>query len=166
MTVHGTVLHPQRLNVHQLVAGAIETAGALAAEHGQQLTLREDGEVGDIEGDPIPLRQALSNLLQNAIRYTPDGGRIDVILSDAGERTVISVRDNGEGIPSERLEAIFDPFVRLSGAGPGLGIGLALVRRIVELHGGTVTAASDGPGCGSVFTVSLPREAADQHARA
>jgi len=166
LSLYGSVIQRRPVDLREIVTGAIETAGAVAAERAQHLTFREEGRLAPVEGDPLRLRQAVSNLLQNAVRYTPEGGRIDVVLADGGPHALVSVHDSGEGIPAERLEAIFDPFVRLSGVGPGLGIGLALVRRIVELHGGTVTAASEGAGRGSVFTISLPRTAEDARARA
>lgn len=145
------------VDVVDIVQDAIESVATAAADRRQDIRLAHDGGPTKIVGDPVRLRQAALNLLQNAVRYTPEEGRIDVSLSSTDSRVMLQVRDTGEGIAADRLESIFDPFVRVSAAGPGLGIGLALVRRIVELHGGTIGAASAGPGRGSVFTVSLPQ---------
>jgi CheY-like chemotaxis protein/anti-sigma regulatory factor (Ser/Thr protein kinase) len=112
-----------------------------------------------VDGDALRLEQVFSNLLRNAIRYTPQGGTISVgVEVDQGD-AVVRVGDTGMGIPAELLPRIFEPFVQgtHSEAGEqGLGLGLALVRRLVELHGGTVEARSEGPGTGTVFCVRLP----------
>ena len=115
-------------------------------------------------GDPGRLAQMLSNLLVNALKYTPEGGRIAVRVATEEDTVVLAVTDTGDGIPPALLERIFDLFVRgdqaLGRTGSGLGIGLTLVRRLAELHGGSVQAASAGPGRGSAFTVRLPSIAA------
>lgn len=113
-----------------------------------------------VNGDATRLEQVFSNLLDNALKYTPPGGRIEVISDvDDGELT-LSIHDSGVGIPAELLPQVFDVFVQgastLDRAQGGLGIGLALVRRLVELHGGNVYAESAGPGEGSTFTLHLP----------
>jgi CheY-like chemotaxis protein len=114
--------------------------------------------------DETRLEQVVTNLVGNALRFTPPGGSIDVTLRAVGNDAVLRVRDSGVGIPPEMLPRVFDMFVqgpRGPGGGPGgLGLGLTLVRRIIELHGGTVEAASEGPGRGSTFTVCLPAIAA------
>ena len=101
-----------------------------------------------------------SNLLNNAAKYTPEGGRVAVTAAAAGGRVTVRVRDTGVGIAPEVLPRIFELFTQvdrsLNRSQGGLGVGLALVRRLVELHGGTVSARSDGPGKGSEFTVELP----------
>jgi two-component system CheB/CheR fusion protein len=113
-----------------------------------------------LEADPVRLVQVVANLLNNAAKYTPEGGRI--WLSSAREKgeIVIRVRDTGVGIAGEMLERIFEPFIQadrsLERSEGGLGVGLSLVRRLVELHGGRVEAVSDGPGKGSEFVVRLP----------
>jgi signal transduction histidine kinase/ActR/RegA family two-component response regulator len=120
--------------------------------------------------DETRFEQIVNNLVGNALRFTPAAGSIEITLRRAGEAAVLSVRDSGVGIAPEMLPRVFDLFAQGErgpdrGAG-GLGLGLTLVRRITELHGGTVEAASDGPGHGSTFTVRLPAMAAPQPARA
>ena len=92
----------------------------------------------------------VSNLVDNAVKYTPDAGHITVAVTADGREAVIVVQDDGAGIPSERVDSIFEPFVQLSGsrhaARGGMGLGLSLVRRLIELHGGTVDVTSSGPG--------------------
>jgi len=145
------------ISLAHVACDAVEVVISSAVERGQDLTISDDGGAVTVSCDPLRLRQAIVHLLQNAVRYTPDRGRIEVVVRNDGERVVVAVHDDGEGIALDRLEAIFDPFVRVSASGPGLGIGLAIARRIVELYDGTITAASDGPGRGSVFTLMLPR---------
>jgi signal transduction histidine kinase len=117
-----------------------------------------------VEGDQARLTQVFVNLLNNAAKYTPEGGRIGLSAAREGGEAVVRVTDDGTGIPADRLPHIFDLFSQLD-LGPGrteggLGIGLSLVRRLVEMHGGTIAAASGGPGKGSEFTVRLPASAA------
>ncbi|QJW95038.1 chemotaxis protein CheB [Frigoriglobus tundricola] len=124
--------------------------------------LDPDGPPGPlmVDGDPDRLQQVQVNLLRNAAKYTPGGGRVRYELGRELDRAVIRVRDTGVGLPAEMLERVFDPFVQadttLDRANGGIGVGLTLVRAIVELHGGTVEAHSDGPGRGSEFVVRLP----------
>jgi CheY-like chemotaxis protein len=110
--------------------------------------------------DPHRITQVVSNLITNACRYTKDDARVSVTLSRIDREAIIGVRDNGIGIPSELLSVVFDMFVQLDTSAPktdwSLGIGLTLVRSLVELHGGRVEAASQGPGTGSEFRVYLP----------
>lgn len=117
-----------------------------------------------VNADPARLDQIVSSLLTNAVKYTPPGGAIRVRVGEEGGEAVLRVEDTGVGIAPELLPRIFDLFAqdeRRSDRRPdGLGVGLALVRRLVELHGGLAAASSDGPGCGSVFVVRLPRIAA------
>jgi signal transduction histidine kinase len=115
---------------------------------------------GTVSADMDRLRQILMNLLVNAIKYTPPGGRVDVRLTGEDEVARIVVRDTGIGIERELLPHVFERFrqadPRTAGAQSGLGLGLAIVREIVEMHGGVVEAQSDGPGHGAVFVVTLP----------
>ena len=112
-----------------------------------------------IEGDGARLQQVVNNLVSNAIKYTPRKGiiRVTAVVGDA--EAILSVSDNGRGIPPDQLESIFERFTQLDQRSEGLGVGLPLVRELVALHGGTVRVESPGPGRGSTFTVRLPRSA-------
>jgi CheY-like chemotaxis protein len=110
-----------------------------------------------LEGDLARLSQALSNLLINAANYTPEGGRIVLSVRYESGEAVITVRDNGIGISREILPRVFDTFAQVPGRSQGgLGIGLSLARRVVDMHGGSIMAHSDGPGSGSEFVIRLP----------
>ncbi len=129
---------------------------AQAAGH----VLRLDAEVVWVDGDPGRLEQIVANLVDNALKYTPSAGEIVVSIGPIGDRAELKVSDTGSGMSPELLPRVFELFVRGSeaaGSPAGLGVGLALVRRLVELHGGVVTADSAGQGKGSCFTVVLPR---------
>jgi signal transduction histidine kinase len=119
-----------------------------------------DRDIGVVAGDPERLQQIFWNLLSNAIKFTPEGGRVEVRLSRVGSQVAITVSDNGCGICPEFLPFVFDRLRQgdpsQPGARRGLGLGLAIVRHLVELHGGTVRGSSDGPGAGSQFTVMIP----------
>jgi len=114
-----------------------------------------------VRGSKVRLKQVFSNLLDNASKYTPVGGHIEVRMTLAGDQVAVAVADNGIGIPAHSLPHIFDLFVQEAGAlslhGGGLGIGLALVHELVAAHHGTVSASSAGRNLGSQFTVMLPR---------
>ncbi len=114
-----------------------------------------------VHGDAVRLKQVFSNLLRNAAAYTPPGGLIQLQLDVPDDRVRCRIKDNGDGISADSLQRIFDLFERGDRRvdGQSAGIGLAVVRQIVELHGGSVTATSDGRGRGSEFTVLLPRHA-------
>jgi len=143
-----------------IVHSAAEDVAAMmrAARHDFTVTIEAPGAV--VDADPTRLAQVLVNLLTNACKYTPDGGAVSLTLRQEGEQAVIAVRDNGIGIPPDALATIFGMFSQLEPAlrraKGGLGIGLALVRGIVALHGGDIEAASEGTGRGSTFTVRLP----------
>jgi signal transduction histidine kinase len=143
-----------------VVARAVETVQPLVEEREQTLTIEVPPAPIVVDGDPMRLAQALGNVLGNAAKYTPRAGRIAVRVERSGAQVSIRVRDNGIGIPIERLPFIFGLFTQLEGPvnhpGSGLGIGLALVRRLVEMHGGTVSAHSEGSGRGSEFVILLP----------
>jgi signal transduction histidine kinase len=121
-----------------------------------------------VEGDRVRLDQVISNLLNNALKYTPPGGSIRVAVQVEAGQAVLRVQDTGIGIPRQLLPRVFDLFMqaREGPGGPqgGLGLGLTLVRHLVELHGGTVTAHSDGAGKGSEFVVRLPLATLDHGA--
>ncbi len=129
------------------------------------LTIRRPSEPLPIWADRLRIEQVLTNLLVNAAKYTPKQGKIELEFAREQAQAVFRVRDNGEGIPNDMLSRVFDVFTQieqsLERSGAGLGIGLALVRTLVELHGGTVSVASDGPGRGSEFVVRLPLVAAE-----
>jgi signal transduction histidine kinase len=148
------------VELEHVVADALETIQPQIAGSGHKLTVMQPRVKLVIDGDRSRLAQVLVNLLSNAAKYTDPGGQIELrVVSESGE-AVISVHDTGIGIPSHRLEHVFDMFSQeepaLSRSRGGLGIGLSLTRKLVQLHGGTVTSHSEGPGKGSVFTVRLP----------
>ena len=155
-------LHRRPFVLAESVAEAIDAASPLLEQRRQHLTVdvpRNDDHI--IEADPARITQVLTNLLTNASKYTPEGGHISVASWVSGRTVGIRVSDDGVGIAQEALSRIFDIFAQERPATgqrpPGLGIGLAIVRNLVQLHGGTVTAHSDGPGRGSTFEVLLPR---------
>jgi CheY-like chemotaxis protein len=141
----------------------------LAADSkGIQLVVTLDPPARHIAGDSSRLQQVFWNLLSNAIKFTPAGGRVEVRLERAGSNIQISVSDTGEGISTNFLPFIFDRFRQADGTSTrshnGLGLGLAIVRHLVELHGGSVQADSPGEGCGATFTIRLPQALAQEHA--
>ena len=146
-------------DLSNLVAGCLETFRATGRTAGYRIGV--DLAPGWVDGDPTRLEQITSNLLDNALKYTPNGGSIDVHLAQTGDDVLLTVRDSGVGIPSELLPQVFDVFVQgaisIDRSQGGLGIGLSLVRRLVELHGGSVSAHSEGSGKGSTFVIRLPR---------
>jgi signal transduction histidine kinase/ActR/RegA family two-component response regulator len=119
-----------------------------------------EAQPAPVMGDPARLEQVITNVLDNALKYTPDGGRIDVRVGREGQRAVVRVRDTGIGVAADRLPHIFDMFVQVDQpvdrSRGGLGLGLALVRQLVDLHGGSVRAVSEGPGAGTEIVVDLP----------
>jgi signal transduction histidine kinase len=157
----GTVeLKKERVALSSIVASAVETSRPLieAARHDLSVTLPP--ETIELEADPTRLAQVLSNLLNNAAKYTEAGGKIWLTAQREGDRVTVRVRDTGIGIAAEMLPKIFDLFMQVDGsidkAQGGLGIGLTLVRTLLEMHGGTVEARSAGPGLGSEFSIWLP----------
>jgi len=154
------MLNIERLELTDIVNNAVETSRPLIESRGQELTISLATPPQWIEGDRIRLAQVLSNLLNNAAKYTSEGGKITLDVMREGSDAVIEVRDTGIGISPDILPQIFDLFTQadhsLAHSQGGLGIGLTLVRQLVEMHGGTVTAASAGIGQGSSFTVRLP----------
>jgi len=152
------LLARQATDLSRLVASCLETFRATGRTAGYHIAV--DLAPSWVDGDPTRLEQIVSNLLDNALKYTPSGGAIDIALARAGADVVLSVRDSGVGIPPELLPQVFDVFVQgaisIDRSQGGLGIGLSLVRRLVELHGGSVAADSPGAGLGSSFTIRLP----------
>jgi signal transduction histidine kinase/CheY-like chemotaxis protein len=153
-------LHRERTELRTIVAHAVETTRAQIEHRRHELSVRIPAETIRIEGDPVRLAQLLSNLLDNAAKYTPNGGKISVKAEVVHEQVCIRVRDTGIGIPSDRINSIFGLYTQLQNpattVSTGLGLGLTLVRNLVGLHGGSVEVVSDGPGKGSQFTVRLP----------
>jgi signal transduction histidine kinase len=150
----------EAVDVSTLVEDAVEKARTLMANREHELTAEPPASEMTLWGDPTRLQQVITNLLTNAARYTPKGGKIVFRTSQENGYAVFRVRDNGLGIPKELLSRVFDLQTQVARAlestGPSLGVGLALVRTLVELHGGTVSAISEGPNHGSEFTVRLP----------
>ena len=153
-------LREEKINLQTVVVAAVEISHPLIVARKHELVVAQLSKPLWVVGDPTRLAQVLSNLLSNAAKYTPEGGHICLTVLGEGQTAAIRVRDDGQGIPQELLSRVFDLFAQVEsaqedGAG-GLGIGLALVRQLVEMHGGTVEVFSDGPGRGSEFVVRLP----------
>jgi PAS domain S-box-containing protein len=155
-------LERQAVDIGGVVGAAMEALRRDAEAKGVALDVELAPGAAIVNGDPVRLAQVVANLVSNAIKFTPAEGRVGVELARQAGQIVISVRDTGAGIEEALLPHVFDRFrqgQRGRGAG-GLGLGLAIVRHIVTLHGGTVTAHSEGPGRGALFTVTLPLSAA------
>ena len=157
----GTIeLREEAVALTGLVERAVEQVRPLLEERGHRLVLDLPEEPLILRADPTRLEQAIGNLVANAAKYTDIGGRIEVSAGRDGSDLVISVRDNGIGLTSDSRERIFELFVQGSNSAArmpgGLGVGLTVVRRLVQLHAGTVEAFSEGPGRGSEFVVRLP----------
>ena len=142
------------------IRDAVVQARSAIDAGGEHLEMDLPDKLLPVDGDRERLTQILSNLLVNAAHYTGDGGTIGLSAEAAGDRVLVRVRDSGIGIAADDLPRLFEPFTRLGGGvtrhDGGLGLGLALARQLAELHGGTLEARSDGPGCGSEFTLTLP----------
>jgi PAS domain S-box-containing protein len=153
-------LHREEIELAEVVQTAVETARPSIEASGHQLTIELPPEPIHLRGDPVRLAQVFSNLLNNAAKYTERGGRIWLTAECLDHYCTVHVRDTGIGIASEMLPHVFDSFTQgqraLERSQGGLGIGLALVKRLVEMHGGIVEARSEGPGKGSEFIVRLP----------
>jgi PAS domain S-box-containing protein len=153
-------LRREPIELTKIVRQAVETSRPLVEQAGQDLTITLAPKPIIVDADVTRLAQVFSNLLNNAAKYTPRGGRITLAVERQGSDAVVSVRDNGVGIPSELVPKVFEMFAQvdrsLQRTNSGLGIGLSLVKALVEMHGGSVEARSDGPGQGSEFLVRLP----------
>jgi len=143
-----------------VVAAATEATAHLLAARGHRLTVSLPAIPVSLVADPVRLEQVLINLLANAAKFTDPGGDIRLTARAEAGQVVLRVRDNGRGIAPELLPRVFDPFWQGPGRGEkgtrGLGLGLALVKSLVELHGGSIAAHSEGPGTGAEFMVRLP----------
>jgi len=155
-------LHKQPIDLVEVVDCALESSREHLERRRHEVTVSRPLRPAYILADPVRIEQVIVNLLTNAAKYTNAGGHIAVTVDELGDRVDLRVRDNGIGIPADLLPRLFDLFQQggrdSARAEGGLGLGLTIVRRLVELHGGTVEARSDGPGHGSELVVSLPRE--------
>jgi signal transduction histidine kinase len=152
-------LTTHRIWLEPIIRAAIEALTPMARKKLIDIETEPVSAESETEGDGLRLQQVFSNLLSNAIKFTPDGGHINVKLETGGGYHMIIVSDTGEGISAEFLPFIFDRYRqanRQTGERGGLGLGLAIARHIIELHGGTIKADSRGIGQGAVFTVQLP----------
>ena len=143
-----------------LVVGALEAMRPLAELSGVTLREHYDPDLPEVGADPERITQVLSNVVGNALKFTPDGGRVTIRVQRGGRGVIISVADTGEGIPPEQLPRIFDRFFQVASEGPngprhGAGLGLPIARGIVEAHGGSIRVESE-PGSGSLVTIELP----------
>lgn len=158
-------LRREPVDLRAVVADAVATSRLRFPLRQHELQVDVGPEATIVEVDATRIGQAATNLIENALKYTPPGGRIAVTLSRRLGHVALEVRDNGIGITADRVKDVFEPFVQLapacSGGPAGLGLGLAVVRRVVELHGGTVEVSSPGPHLGSCFVVQLPASAHD-----
>ncbi len=153
-------LDVQRVDLAAVVQAAIDTVKPAADGKGVRLQVVLDPLAGPISGDPNRLQQVFWNLVANAVKFTPRGGRTQVVLERVNSHLEVSVIDTGEGISPDFLPFVFDRFRQSDSSTTrrhgGLGLGLAIARQLVELHGGSICARSAGPGQGATFTVSLP----------
>ena len=159
--VSGNVrLDVQGVDLGALIKSAIESVKPMANAKDIRVTSVLDSVAGAVSGDPARLQQVLWNLLTNALKFTPKGGRVHVVLERVNSHVEISVSDNGQGIAPDFLPHVFDRFRQADASSTrahrGLGLGLAIVKNLTELHGGTVRAKSPGPDRGSTFSVVLP----------
>jgi signal transduction histidine kinase len=150
----------QPIDIVPAIKQAVEWNRAAIDSKGQHLVVQQPQRPILVNGDPIRLAQVVSNLLGNAAKFTDAGGRIQVIAETATQEAIVRVRDTGCGLEPTDVRHIFDPFFQsertVDRNKRGLGIGLALVRRLVEVHGGRVEVFSEGMGCGSEFVLHLP----------
>jgi CheY-like chemotaxis protein/two-component sensor histidine kinase len=160
------VLRSEPLEIGEIIAPAIEMVQPLMNEKCQKLRVERPGQPLHVHGDRARLIQCLCNLLNNAAKYSAARGEIVLVVAEAPEGVAIEVRDDGAGISPEQLPQIFELFVQgersLDRSQGGLGIGLSIVKRLVEMHQGTVSAESEGIGRGSTFSIRLPRMAAPE----
>ncbi len=153
-------LQRTRIDLQDVTARCIEDHRGIAAEHGITLTSAGEADAVPVDADPTRIAQVIGNLVANGIKFTDPGGRVDVSLSRNDGQALLSVRDTGVGIAPELIGQVFEPFTQgdksLHRTRGGLGLGLSLVKALVELHGGTVQVRSDGVGRGTEIVVTLP----------
>jgi signal transduction histidine kinase len=160
VTLGKVTLKKEHVDFRTVLNSALEVARPIIENSRHEFAVRLPADPLPLDADPTRIAQVIANLLNNAAKYTPPGGRVELIAAREGDTLVIDVADSGVGIPADMLTRVFDMFTQvgrtIDRAQGGLGIGLTLVRGIVEMHGGTVTAASAGPGQGTVLSVRLP----------
>ncbi len=155
------VLNRQNVDLNALVENAVEDTKTDFAKRRIRLLAQISPEPVRVHGDPMRITQCIVNILRNALQYTPENGTVKIALAAQGPDAVITVQDDGIGIRPEVLDRIFEPYKQDTDFSTrhhnrGLGLGLFIVKTIMELHGGTVGASSPGPGKGSVFQMRLP----------
>jgi CheY-like chemotaxis protein len=158
ITTGRIILQRTRVDLGEVVRHSLETSRPLIVSRGHEIVSIEHDEPVLVEADPVRLAQVVTNLLNNSAKFTPPGGRIELRTFVEGDNAVVSVSDTGIGIVPETLPHVFDRQKRVDEPheDAGLGLGLSLVKRLVELHGGTVEARSAGSGCGATFVIRLP----------
>lgn len=159
--VRGSIeLVKQRVDLRHVTSDAVEHIQLAAQKKQQDVSVSLVSTPLEIDADIARFSQVVGNVLSNAIRYTPRGGTISVVVERQGGDGVVRVSDTGAGIAPESLDTLFDLFVRASSDAGGLGIGLAVSKRLIEMHGGSITAHSDGAGRGAEFILRWPLAAA------
>ena len=154
-------LRADAVEIGRLLDNSVESTAATVKQAGGAVAVSRPAGPVHVQGDLLRLTQVVCNLLNNAVKFSEPGGVIALDAALDGEQVVIAVRDRGIGIPEDKLDTVFEMFSQLDNSlertKSGLGLGLALARQLVEMHGGTIEASSEGPGRGAVFTVRLPR---------
>jgi PAS domain S-box-containing protein len=161
ITAGALSLELQEVDLNQIVSSSIQ---AFAVEAGNKKIrllsiLQDEGGSLKVRGDSVRLQEIVTNILGNSLKFTPDGGTVTVFLTSMGRMAVVEIKDTGIGIPPAFIDRVFEPFVQGetgSYTNRGLGLGLAISKRLIELHGGSISVESDGPGLGSAFKVQLP----------
>jgi PAS domain S-box-containing protein len=153
-------LKKERISLTDVIQAALDATQTLIAQHGHDMTVTLPAEPIYLDADAVRLSQVFTNLINNAVKYTPSGGRLRLVAERDSTAAVVRVIDDGKGIATEHISRLFEMFFQADrtddGVQTGLGIGLTLVKSLVELHGGTIEARSAGIGCGSEFIVRLP----------
>ena len=161
ITQNKVELRKEPVDIGDAIRQAIETSRPLLEDSRHRLSVEVPPAPVYVDADPVRITQILANLLNNSCKFTPAGGVIELTAKASEREITVSIRDTGKGIPGDRLNSVFEMFAQVDGSPAGmrsgLGIGLSLTKHLVELHGGTIVASSDGEGKGSTFVVRLPR---------